>query len=161
MSTLMSQHVVVGAKQVNFLCDISLQRAKKFNRHGSFNRIGHRQFIYQLSPSDSPQVSTEVERVPKCSVEEILALESGAPFFVGHRKSHDKPWRNSLEEPLQELSQRSRHSTTTRLPPIPKSHHMTEGEKMRAEEQSPGVGEDKSMGEAFFMTQLMVSVEMV
>ena len=100
-------------------------------------------------------MSTAVERVPKCSIDEILALESGQSLFE-RDKPHDDRRRHSLEEPLQQPTQgaRPRHSTKDRLPPIRQSHHMTGGEDI--EEPPPGGMEEETAGDAFFMTQFLV-----
>ncbi|KAK2140456.1 hypothetical protein NP493_5778g00000 [Ridgeia piscesae] len=111
--------------------------------------------VIDIPQKPGRRVSTAVERVPKCSIDEILALESGQSLFE-RDKPHDDRRRHSLEEPLQQPTQgaRPRHSTKDRLPPIRQSHHMTGGEDI--EEPPPGGMEEETAGDAFFMTQFLM-----
>ena len=86
-------------------------------------------------------MSTQVERVPKISIEELLALESGTPFFKHGR-------RHSLEEA---------RPSKDRLPPISLAP-ITGEERLTVAEHNEAVDDDGNTNEAFFMTQPLVSV---
>ena len=92
-------------------------------------------------------MSTQVERVPKISIEELLALESGTPFFK-HSRHH------SLEEARLEAHQDCQHPSKDRLPPITADDEVTRA----VGEQFEAVEDDGNTNEAFFMTQPLVSV---